>query len=136
MKFLIDECLSPKLCEFARARGFVESSHVVWLGRSGAKDWELFSHIVAQDWTFVTKNASDFRGLAEDPGHKGQYARADLHAGLICLNGPVGMNRALQLELFELALAELMAKPDLVNQVLEVFLEDDTTLRVTRYQLP
>jgi alkylhydroperoxidase family enzyme len=34
MKFLVDECLSPELTKRALARGYGESSHVVWLGRS------------------------------------------------------------------------------------------------------
>ena len=136
MKFLIDECLSPKLTELAHQRGHGESSHVVWLGRSGAKDWDLLPLIVDGDWTFVTRNSVDFRGAASRPGEKGQYARVDLHAGLVCLNGPEGMTRALQLELFEQALLELDADPDLVNQVLEVTLEDDDHLRVIRYALP
>lgn len=38
MKFLIDECLSPKLTERAREKGYGESSHLVGLGRAGAKD--------------------------------------------------------------------------------------------------
>ena len=46
MKFLVDECLSPKLTELAHERGYGESSHVVWLGRSGAKDWDLIPLIV------------------------------------------------------------------------------------------
>lgn len=41
MKLLIDECLSPELTRLAHAEGYEESSHVVWLGRSGLKDWEL-----------------------------------------------------------------------------------------------
>jgi len=35
MKFLIDECLSLKLADLAVERGYVESSHVVRLGKSG-----------------------------------------------------------------------------------------------------
>lgn len=87
MKFLVDECLSPKLTELAHERGYGESSHVVWLGRSGAKDWDLLPLIIDGDWTFVTRNSIDFRGAASRPGEKGQYARVDLHAGLVCLNG-------------------------------------------------
>ena len=133
MKFLIDECLSPKLTALARKRGYGESSHIVWLGRAGARDWDLIPLIVDGDWTFVTRNSVDFRGAASHPGKKGQYARV---AGLICLNGPDGMTRELQLELFEQALIELDARPDLVNQVLEISLEDDGHLRVVRYALP
>lgn len=136
MKFLIDECLSPKLAELARRRGYGESSHIVWLGRAGAKDWDLIPFIIDGDWTFVTRNAIDFRGTASQAGKKGQYARVGLHAGLICLNGPDGMPRDLQLELFEQALLELGVQSDLVNQVLEISLEDDGHLRAVRYALP
>jgi hypothetical protein len=135
MKFLVDECLSPELTKRAQAKGHGESSHVVWLGRAGLKDWELKPLILNGDWTFVTKNSVDFRGPAENPGSKGQYAGAALHAGLICLNGPPGMDLDMQLELFDQALAELDADPDLINQVLEITLEEEA-LHVRRYQLP
>ena len=136
MKFLIDECLSPKLVELAHANGYGESSHVVWLGRSGARDWELMRLILDGDWTLVTKNSVDFRGSAAKPGEKGLYAALELHAGLICLNGPEGMTRRLQLELFGQALAELEANADLVNQALEVSADDAMTMIVRRYTLP
>jgi hypothetical protein len=136
MKFLIDECLSPKLTELAREKGYGESSHIVWLGRAGAKDWDLIPLIIEGDWTFVTRNSIDFRGATSHSSDKGQYARVDLHAGLISLNGPDGMTRDLQLELFEQALLELDADPDLVNQVLEISQEDDGHLRAARYALP
>ena len=109
MKFLVDECLSPELTKLARARGFGESSHVVWLGRAGLKDWELKPLILEGDWTFVTWNSVDFRGSADKPGTKGQYADVAIHAGLVCLNGPPGMNLDMQIELFEQALDELGA---------------------------
>jgi len=64
MKFLVDECLSPELTKLAHAKGYGESSHVVWLGRAGMKDWELKPIILDGDWTFVTKNSVDFRGRA------------------------------------------------------------------------
>jgi predicted nuclease of predicted toxin-antitoxin system len=41
MKLLIDECLSPELAKLAQQRGHGESSHIVWLGKSGWKDWSL-----------------------------------------------------------------------------------------------
>lgn len=123
MKFLVDECLSPELTKRAHARGYGESSHVVWLARSGLKDWELKSLILADDWTFVTRNSIDFRGSSVSPGSKGQYADVAIHAGLICLNGPPGMDLDMQIELFEQALDELDSDADLVNQVLEITLE-------------
>ena len=119
MKLLIDECLSAELAFLARERGYYEASHVIWIGKSGWKDWQLKPVILQGDWTFVTKNSIDFRGPTLAPGTKGQYADVTLHAGLICLNGHVGMNLVLQLELFSEALDELDADRDLINQVLE-----------------
>ena len=135
MKFLVDECLSPELTQCAHARGYGESSHVVWLGRSGWKDWALKALILEGDWTFVTKNSVDFRGPDAAPGSKGQYADVAIHAGLVCLNGPRGMDLDMQIELFGQAMNELETDSDLVNQVLEITMEDDT-LHVRRYRLP
>ena len=135
MKFLIDECLTPELTKLAHSKGYGELSHVVWVGRAGLKDWELKPLIFQDDWTFVTKNSFDFRGPAQKPGTRGQYADVAIHAGLICLNGPPGTDLDMQLELFEQALDELEANPDLVNQVLEITWEEDA-LHVRRYQLP
>src|SRR6516225_357199 len=44
------------------------------------------------DWTFVTKNSMHFRDPANEPGSKGQYADVAIHVGLICLNGPEGID--------------------------------------------
>jgi hypothetical protein len=76
-----------------------------------------------------------FRGPANEPGSKGQHADVAIHAGLICLNGPEGMDLDLQLELFEIALDEV-GNGDLVNEVLEIILGDNDEVRVLRYALP
>lgn len=136
MKFLIDECLSPELAKIAIDKDHGQTSHIVWLGLAGYKDWELKPIILNDDWTFVTKNSVDFRGPEDKPGTKGQYADVAIHAGLICLNGPPGMDLDMQIELFAQALLELDADPDLVNQVLEITLDDDDDLHVLRYALP
>ncbi len=139
MKALIDECLSTELVDLAVERGYVGSSHVRWIGKGGVKDWNLMPVILDGDWTFVTRNAYDFRGAPGAPGAKGEYAKVDLHAGLICLNGPAdGFTLETQLELFELALDELDRDRDLINQVLEVTLEvvGDQEITIRRYALP
>lgn len=65
------------------------------------------------------------------------YGKTDLHAGLVCLNGPVGLDLDMQLELFGVALDDLADSNDLVNQVLEITLEDDASdIVVRRYKLP
>jgi len=137
MKLLIDECLSTELTKRAQQRGHDEASHVTWIGKSGWKDWELKKVILDGDWTFVTKNSIDFRGPANDPGSRGQYADVAIHAGLIGLNGPPGTDLDLQLELFGVALDELDRDSDPLNQVLEVTLEDpDEEIEIRRYRLP
>lgn len=138
MKLLIDECLSEELAKLARDRGYPESSHVRWIGKAGAKDWELLPVILDGDWTFVTKNSVDFRGPANAPGSKGEYRKASLHAGLICLNGPVGMDLDIQAELFQAALDILEENDDLINQVIEITLADPSegNFEIVRYALP
>jgi hypothetical protein len=61
-----------------------------------------------------------------------------IHAGLICLNGPVGMDLDMQIKLFETALDELDQNSDLINQVLEITLDDanDAEFTIIRYELP
>lgn len=136
-KLLIDECLSSELALMARQRGHHEASHVVWIGKSGWKDWDLKRVLLDEDWVLVTKNSEDFRGPREAPGTKGQYADVALHAGLVCLNGPVGMDLVLQRELFSEALDELDVDADLTNQILEVTLEDgEAGIQVVRYSHP
>ncbi len=137
MKILVDECLSPELVAVAVKAGYPESSHVVWLGKAGWKDWELKKFILEGDWTFVTRNSEDFRGPAANPGSKGQYADVAIHAGLICLNGPNGMKSPLQCELFQAALDELAEEQQFLNEVIEIDLEEmNGEINVTRYPLP
>lgn len=136
-KLLIDECLSSELALMARERGHHEASHVVWIGKSSWKDWELKRLLLAEDWVLVTRNSGDFRGPPETPGSKGQYSNVLLHAGLICLNAPAGMDLALQKELFAEVLDELDTDGDMTNQILEVTLEDgEAAIRVERYGCP
>jgi hypothetical protein len=137
MKFLIDECLTPELVQIAINRGFGESSHVTWRGRAGTKDWHLLPFILEGDWTFVTRNAVDWRGPKAKRGEKGELAKAEVHAGLVCLNGPEGTDLDLQCALFQRALDELERDPDLVNQVLEVTQDGDgAEIDVERYSMP
>ena len=136
LKFLIDECLSPDLAALARERGFFESSHVTWLGKAGWKDWELKQFILEQDWTFVTRNSTDFRGHTDQPGSKGQYADVPIHAGLICINGPDSMSAEDETELFGIVLDEL-GQNEMVNQAIEITLSDaDGGIELVRYALP
>lgn len=136
MKLFIDECLSNELVQKAIARGHPDTSSVIYRGRAGTKDWDLVPILVADDLTLVTRNAIDFRGRADAPGEKGLYKHVELHAGLICLTAPV-MDLDTQLELFEVALDELdLLGHDLVNTCLEVMLDVEGRIVITRYALP
>jgi hypothetical protein len=107
------------------------------LDRQGRKDWQLKPVIMDGDWIFVTRNSIDFRGPSYAPGSKGQYSDVAIHAGLICLNGPEGMDLELQIEMFAVALDELDRDSDMVNQVLEISSsEPEDEFEVLRYKLP
>ena len=134
-KILIDENLSPSLESMAHERGF-ECSHVNHLGMTGHKDWELKRTILDGDWTFITNNSIDFRGPVDKPGSSGEYADVSLHAGLVCINAPGGLSLAVQRQLFGLILNDLVRNGDLTNQALEVLLDRDGEVQVTRREMP
>lgn len=140
MKLFIDECLSGELVHRAIARGHEETTSVVFRGLAGTQDWTLVPIVVAGDYTLVTRNSIDFRGAADQPGEKGLYKDVELHPGLICLNGPKGMDLDMQLELFEVALDEIdRLNDDLVNKCLEVTLiaeDEQERIDITLYDLP
>ena len=134
-KLLIDENLSPSLVSRANTKGFV-CAHVNHLGLTGLKDWELKTTILEGDWTFVTNNGADFRGPAKVPGSRGVYAEVSLHAGLICVEAPGGLNLERQKRLFDLILSNLSEQGDLTNHVLEVVLSIDGSVELSRYGMP
>ena len=74
MKFLFDECLSPELTKLAHAKGYGESTHVVWLGRAGLKDWELKPFILKDDWTFRHEELRGLQRRCRKTGCESQYA--------------------------------------------------------------
>ena len=123
-KILIDENLSPSLAADAQRKGFL-CSHVNHLGKTGTKDWELKRVILEGDWTFVTNNSTDFRGPASEPGSSGEYADVRLHAGLVCIDAPFGLNLDFQRQIFGLVLDDLVNNGDLTNQVLQVDVRKD-----------
>jgi hypothetical protein len=137
MKLLVDECLSPQLALRSQQAGYGESSHVVWTGKSGWKDWELKEFILEGDWTFVTINSVDFRGPQATPGSGGQYADVDLHTGLICFNGPDFIDRETQCLMLDAALQMIEGEGgDLTNKVVEVTVLEHGGIEVEMYSLP
>ena len=126
MKFLVDECVSPKLVLMARDRGFVESTHVTWLGLRSKPDWIIVRCARNEGYTLVTNNTADFTRL---------IGREREHSGLVCLNVAHGlMNLECQLCLFDHALRQ-MPSDGLSNTVLEVTLSGDGAVQADRYHL-
>ncbi len=123
-RFLVDEDLSVALPAAAHRRGF-EATHVVHLGLSGSKDWNILELVAKDDWTIVTNNALEFRT---------RYRSIELHPGVVFLLPSV--RREQQIMLFEAALDDVGANPDLVNQAIDVSLSADSKIVIRRYALP
>lgn len=135
LRFLIDECLSPRLVQQAIAAGHVESTCVRDRGLAGTKDWKLIELVVSGDFTLVTHNSPDFRGGG--PGKLGgEHAKQPIHAGLVCLNSVHSMDLQRQSDLFAIALEAIAEEGDLVNKALEVFELDDGGVEVVIYDIP
>ena len=127
MKFLIDECLSPKLVGLAHEHGHGESTHVTWLGLRSRKDWSIVRRAVGDAYVLVTNNTTDFTPL---------LSRESVHAGLVCLNVAPGlMSLDVQKRLFALTLDRL-GDVEPINELLEVTLLEDRSIRIERYDLP
>ena len=122
-RLLIDENLSVALPPVAHARGF-DCAHVAHAGFHTWKDWSLLEEIAKSDWVLVTNNAVEFRG---------RYRQVDLHPGVVFIVPNV--RRAQQIELFDAALQDIEAHPDLINTALDVTYEGEAIL-VRRYPLP
>jgi len=123
VKLLIDECLHTSLVQLAIDAGH-EANHVNWMGLSGQTDWGLMPRIVADDFTFVTNNARDFRKL---------YARQPLHAGLIIILPQV--TPQIQRDLLRVVLEDFQPGDQLVNEVIEIAIDGDE-VEISRYALP
>jgi len=127
VRFLVDECLSPELVALARERGHVASTHVTWPGLRLRKDWSIVRRAVDDGYVLVTNNMTDFARL---------LARETLHAGLVCISVAPGlMSLDVQKRLFALALDRL-GDTEPINEMLEVTLMEDRSVRVERYDLP
>ena len=124
MKFLIDECLSPRLATIAREHGYPQSTHVTWLGLGARQDWALVRRAVADGYVLVTNDRVDFTALME---HEQE------HPGLVCVTVAHGLNSLdVQTRLFQHALIRL-AEEDLTGRILEIALQADRTVRIDLY---
>ncbi|HEU0014004.1 MAG TPA: DUF5615 family PIN-like protein [Longimicrobium sp.] len=113
IQFLIDEDVTPRLCQVANARGYA-AYHVQYLDWKGRADFEILRRMVEDDLTLVTGNWKDFQRLLR---------RQEVHPGAIALPD---VPRAHQIRLFEAALDHIEATDpplDMVNRAL-VLAED------------
>ena len=88
-------------------------------------DHKLMIRIIEQDWTLVTHNAKHFRPNPGSDSLAPCYRGQPLHAGLVCLNLPVGATRDVQLRYFGEALIHIGCPGDLICRVLEVYPKKD-----------
>jgi len=123
-RFLVDENLSVRLPEVAHRRGF-EATHIIHLGLGEWKDWNILEIVERQGWVLVTNNAIEFRS---------RYRAIAIHPGVIFLLPSV--RRDQQRMLFDAALDDVVANPDLINQALDVDFVQNNAISVRRYVLP
>ena len=135
LKLLIDECLSPDLVSMALPAGHPETTCVRNWGWLGLKDHDLMRHVLAEDYTLVTHNARDFRGPTGGP-LSGFHARAEIHAGLVCLSSEFPMDLIRQRDLFAVVSTELEGCDDLLNTAIEVFEDAGGQISIIRYGIP
>jgi len=122
----------------ARERGHGESSHVVWIGRQGIKDWDLLKIVLAGDWTLVTRDAYDFRGPKDAPGSGGQFNTPSCMRASFASTDRKEWTSRFSAICFEAVLDEIDRDGDLVNMILEVTLEtiESDEIIIDRYALP
>ena len=104
------------------ARSGYQAEHINYIGLRATPDRQLVRKIVAEDYTFITNDRSDFIAL---------YRTLPLHAGLIILKPNV--SPAQQRRLLRAALRVLGG--DLINSLLAVEFEGDE-VRYERYFWP
>ena len=106
-RFLIDECLSPKLAKIAP--DFVDVTHVNFRGLCQHSDIAVMRWCIANDHIVVTDNGRDFRRL---------YDALDVHPGVVIFASSIG--RAQQCRSFAAALPVIIARPDLINKLVDI----------------
>jgi predicted nuclease of predicted toxin-antitoxin system len=143
MKFLIDECLMPKLSDLANSQDY-EATNIRDLGMLGVKDWKIVPILIERDYILVTHNSKDFRGPNGRDGKPGYLTEQEIHPGLICLNAydsskneAIPMREELQNQLFTIALNAIKNQKllDLINTVIEIDY-DGADVTVTIYEAP
>jgi predicted nuclease of predicted toxin-antitoxin system len=105
IRFLIDECLTPRLCTLAKHTGYA-AEHVVHIQLGSKPDGVVAVEAVERGDIFVTNNAHHYRRL---------YAKFTRHPGLVIILPSVPLER--QLELFARVMAFIEEQPSIVDQM-------------------
>ncbi len=126
MRFLIDECLSPKLA-LALAHEGHYAEHPRDRGNLGSSDHDVLERCLELNLVVVTHNAGDFRKLA---------GTTDIHPGIIIMEEvPYEESLILMRAIVEhVDAASKLQTPDdyMVNRVIEI----DASSRIKDYPLP
>lgn len=117
IRFLVDECLTPRLVGVAHGRGH-DATFIGLLGLDGTPDSLLMPVIIGGGYTFVTNNRRDFLRL---------YRLVDDHAGLVIILPSV--RRDGQIALFHAALDVIETlETSVVGQLVEIHADGRVTI--------
>lgn len=108
IRFLIDECLTPRLATLVYEYGYV-GVHAVPAGLGGQPDWVLAIYAVEAGRIFVTNNGRDYRAL---------YRKFNRHPGLIVILPSVSASR--QLELLRRVLDFIDSQDSVIDQLVQI----------------
>lgn len=102
----------------AHARGH-HATHVVFREMQGTSDPDLMPLIRDEGFVLVTNNARDFLML---------YAEEEIHPGLVIIV-TAGIVREIQIDLFNRVLDVIAPMADLINKVVEIFINETVEVR-------
>lgn len=108
IRFLIDECVSPKLADLSRPN-LVDIVHANHRGLRTKDDQVVTRWCVANDHALITNNARDFRRI---------YNGLEVHPGLVILLPSI--KTVFIQGLLDKAIDHALALPDIVNTLIEI----------------
>lgn len=112
-KLLLDENISPKVAETLCGEDGIDAVHVRDRGLLRTPDHVLLGWAFQEDRVLVTCNVEHFVGFAKV---------REIHAGLV-LVVEGDLSRSDQLQAVRRAIAAMKGKPDMVNQILRIWLD-------------
>lgn len=116
IRFLIDECLTGRLCRAAKERGY-GAEHVVLINLGSTPDSVIAVKAVERGDIFVTNNARYYRRL---------YAKFTRHPGLVIIMPSVPL--ASQLTLFTRVVDFIEEQPTVIDQMVVVRRDGEITI--------